>query len=175
VSEAGGLGMLTCLHCRTPEKLALEIERCRTLTSKPFGVNLTILGEKRGEAEYPEEFIAVICNAGVHIVETCGGSIPLMSKLHAALRKGGVKTIISKCVQVQHALIAQNKLGSDVISLMGFDSGGLPGEVDVGVFVQMALAKKCLKIPFVCSGGVATGRQVSEYRICLYGVCACIF
>mmetsp|Transcript_21531 Transcript_21531/g.38036 ORF Transcript_21531/g.38036 Transcript_21531/m.38036 type:complete len:343 (-) Transcript_21531:129-1157(-) len=160
VSNAGGLGMLTCLHCRTPEGLREEIARCRKLTDKPFAVNLTILGEKRGAPEYPAEFAQVITSSGIKIVETCGGTVSLMQKLHQQLRDGGVTTIISKCVQVKHALVAQDKLGSDVIALMGNDSGGLPGEVDMGVFVQMALAKRSLKIPFLASGGVATGEQL---------------
>lgn len=160
VSNAGALGMLTCLHCRTPERLRAEIVRCRSLTSKPFGVNLTILGEKRGEPEYPEEFVNVITSCDVKIVETCGSHVPLMQRLHAQLRVGGVEVIMSKCVQVKHALSAQNQLKADIVCLMGFDSGGLPGEVDVGVFVQMALAKQQLRVPFVLSGGVATGSQL---------------
>ncbi len=160
VSNAGGLGMLTCLHCRTPERLDEEIAKCRSMTSKPFGCNLTILGEKRGEPEFPEGFVSVIVQNKIEIVETCGGGIPLMKKLHEMLRAGGVKVIISKCVQVKHAITAQNELGSDAVALMGYDSGGLPGEVDVGMFVQLAAAKKALRIPFLASGGVATGSQL---------------
>lgn len=162
VANAGGLGMLTCLHCRTPERLDLEIAKARAglQPGRKFGVNLTILGEKRGEPEYPDEFIEVITRNKIEIVETCGGGVELMRRLHAALREGGVTVILSKCVQVKHALTAQNELGADMISLMGFDSGGLPGEADTGVFVQMALASKLLRIPFLASGGVATGRQL---------------
>jgi nitronate monooxygenase len=130
------------------------------LTSKPFGVNLTILGAKRGEPEFPSEFAEVITKNKIRVVETCGGGIPLMKQVHALLRAGGVAVLISKCVQVKHALAAQNELGSDMVSLMGFDSGGLPGEADIGIFVQAALAKKQLRIPFLLSGGVANGSQL---------------
>ena len=160
VSNAGCLGMLTCLHCRTPENLHKEIARLRSMTNKPFAVNLTILGEKRGEPEYPEGFVKVICDNSIKIVETCGSNKRLMKVLHSQLRKGGVRVIISKCVAVKHALTAQNELGSDMVSLMGFDSGGLPGEADTGIFVQCALAKTKLKIPFLLSGGVANGSQL---------------
>ena len=152
--------MLTCLHCRTPERLHEEINKTRALTDKPFGVNLTILGEKRGAPEFPEEFARVIVENKIRVVETCGGGVKLMKRLHDVLRKGGVEVIISKCVQVKHALVAQDKLGSDMISLMGFDSGGLPGEADIGLFVQAALAKRELRVPFLLSGGVATGDQL---------------
>jgi NAD(P)H-dependent flavin oxidoreductase YrpB (nitropropane dioxygenase family) len=160
VSNSGCLGMLTCLHCKTPERLNLEIQRLRTMTTKPFGVNLTILGEKRGAPEYPAEFCKVICANNIKIVETCGSNKKIMIQLHKQLRNGGVEVIISKCVAVKHALSAQNNLGCDMISLMGFDSGGLPGEADTGIFVQCALAKKKLNIPFLLSGGVANGTQL---------------
>ena len=160
VANAGCLGMLTCLHCRTPERLREEIARTRTLTSRPFGVNLTILGEKRGEPEFPAEFAAVIAEAGIRVVETCGASLPLMTQLHETLRAGGVEVIISKCVHVRQAVKAQDVLGADMISLMGWDSGGLPGEADTGMFVQLALARKSLRVPFLASGGVATGGQL---------------
>lgn len=152
--------MLTCLHCRTPERLDAEIAKTRRLTEKPFGVNLTILGEKRGAPEFPEEFAAVIVKNGIRVVETCGGGVKLMKRLHEVLRAGGVEVLVSKCVQVKHAVVAQNELGADMVSLMGFDSGGLPGEADIGLFIQAALAKKQLSIPFLLSGGVATGEQL---------------
>jgi len=160
VSNAGCLGMLTCLHCRTPERLHQEIAKCRSLTSKPFAVNLTLLGEKRGAPEFPEGFCSVIIDNRIEIVETCGGSIPIMSKIHERLRAGGVKVIMSKCVHVRSALVAQDKLGADMVSLMGFDSGGLPGEADVGIYVTLAFAKKKLRVPFLASGGCASGRQL---------------
>jgi len=160
VSNAGCLGMLTCLHCKTPARLHAEIARLRTMTDMPFGVNLTLLGEKRGAPEYPAEFAQVICDNGITIVETCGANKAIMIKLHEQLRTGGVKVIISKCVQVRHALAAQNVLGSDMVSLMGYDSGGLPGESGTGIFVQCALAAKQLRIPFLLSGGVANGAQL---------------
>ena len=162
VSNAGCLGMLTCLHCRTPERLHQEIRRAREMMdgNRPFGVNLTILGVKRGEPEYPHEFVDVIVRNHIEIVETCGGGVKLMRALHEELRRGGVRVIISKCVAVRHALTAQNVLGADMVSLMGADSGGLPGEDDTGLFVQAALAKRQLAIPFLLSGGVATGSQL---------------
>lgn len=70
------------------------------------------------------EFAKVITTNNIRIVETCGGGIPLMRKVHELLRAGGVEVLISKCVQVKHALAAQNELGADIVSLMGFDSGG---------------------------------------------------
>jgi NAD(P)H-dependent flavin oxidoreductase YrpB (nitropropane dioxygenase family) len=152
--------MLTALHAKTPERLDELISQCRDMTDKPFGVNLTILGEKRGTPEFPHEFCDCITRNGVKVVETCGSDPGLMAELNRILREGGVEVIMTKCVQIKHALTAQNRLGSDMVTLMGYDSGGLPGEADVGMWVQMALARQQLKIPFLVSGGVATGAQL---------------
>jgi hypothetical protein len=77
------------LNLRPKGRLHEEIARTRAMTSKPFGVNLTILGEKRGEPEFPHEFASVICDNNIKVVETCGGGVPLMTKLHQLLRAGG--------------------------------------------------------------------------------------
>eukprot|EP01052_Picozoa_sp_SAG31_P029916 SAG31_NODE_3020_length_4783_cov_23.090521_2_plen_241_part_00 len=93
-------------------------------------------------------------------METCGSNPTLMTELNRTLREGGVEVIMTKCVQIRHALTAERRLGSDMVTLMGFDSGGLPGEADIGMWTQMALAKQKLAIPFLVSGGVATGAQL---------------
>src|SRR5262249_48611743 len=70
VSNAGGLGIITGLTQKTPELLAKEIARCRGLTDKPFGVNLTFL-PSLSAPPYPE-YIAAIKEGGIKIVETAG-------------------------------------------------------------------------------------------------------
>src|SRR3981189_3183796 len=70
VSNAGGLGIITGLTQRTPEKLAQEIARCRSMTDKPFGVNLTFLPAVT-QPDYPG-FVQAIVDSGVKIVETAG-------------------------------------------------------------------------------------------------------
>src|SRR5580658_10497221 len=70
VSNAGGLGIITGLTQRTPERLAAEISRCRAMTDKPFGVNLTFL-PSIAAPDYPG-FIEAIIAGGVKIVETAG-------------------------------------------------------------------------------------------------------
>ena len=62
------------------------------------GVNLTILGSKRGEPEFPHEFAQVIINNNIKIVETCGGGIELMSRVHELLREGGVEVHAIDCL-----------------------------------------------------------------------------
>src|SRR5215470_18032457 len=70
VSNAGGLGIITGLTQKTPELLAKEIQRCREMTDRPFGVNLTFL-PSFSAPPYPE-YIAAIKEGGVTIVETAG-------------------------------------------------------------------------------------------------------
>jgi NAD(P)H-dependent flavin oxidoreductase YrpB (nitropropane dioxygenase family) len=72
VSNAGGLGIITGLTQKTPELLAKEIARCRDMTDKPFGVNLTFLPNFTAPP-YPE-YIAAIKEGGVKAVETAGRS-----------------------------------------------------------------------------------------------------
>merc|ERR1712066_366734 len=75
------------------------------------------------------------------------------------LKSAGI-FVIHKCVAVRHALTAQ-KMGADMISMDGFDCGGHPGEEDVGNWVLLAQAAQELKIPYVASGGSATGSQLA--------------
>ncbi|MDM0003613.1 nitronate monooxygenase family protein [Variovorax sp. J22G73] len=153
VSNAGGLGVITGLTQKTPERLAREIARCRDLTDKPFGVNLTFL-PTFASPPYPE-YIDAIVEGGVRIVETAGRSPePYMPQL----KKAGVK-VIHKCTSVRHSLKAQ-AIGCDAVSVDGFECGGHPGEDDVPNFILLPRAAEALDIPFVASGGMADGRSL---------------
>lgn len=153
VSNAGGLGMITGLTQKTPDDLAKEIAKCHTLTDKPFGVNITIL-PMVNTPDYPG-YVKAIVEGGVKIVETAGRSPePFM----AAFKQYGIK-VIHKCTSVRHALKAQ-KLGCDAISADGFECGGHPGEDDIPNFILLPRVKEELDIPFVASGGMATGAQL---------------
>jgi len=153
VSNAGGLGIITGLTLRTPENLAAEIERCKTMTDKPFGVNLTILPMVE-KPDYPG-FARAIIEGGIKIVETAGRSPePFMEVFKAH----GVK-VIHKCTSVRHALKAQ-KVGCDAVSADGFECGGHPGEDDIPNFILLPRVLEELEIPFIASGGMATGSQL---------------
>ena len=153
VSNAGGLGMITGLTQRTPELLAREIVRCRAMTDKPFGVNLTFLPSVN-PPDYPG-YVKAIIDGGVKVVETAGNN---PQKWLPALKDAGVK-VIHKCTSVRHALKAQ-AIGCDAVSVDGFECGGHPGEDDVPNFILLPRAAQELKIPFVASGGMADGRSL---------------
>src|SRR3954470_16131389 len=153
VSNAGGLGIITGLTQKTPELLAKKIARCRDMTDKPFGVNLTFLPSFTAPP-YPE-YIAVIREGGVKAVETAGRSPePYMPALKAA----GIK-VIHKCTSVRHSLKAE-EIGCDAVSVDGFECGGHPGEDDMPNMILLPRAAEELKIPFVASGGMADARSL---------------
>ncbi|MEM9085570.1 MAG: nitronate monooxygenase family protein [Pseudomonadota bacterium] len=153
VSNAGGLGIITGLTQGTPEKLANEIARCKDMTDKPFGVNLTILPTLT-PPDYPGLVKAVI-DGGVKVVETAGRN-PV--ELLPPLKDAGIK-VIHKCTSVRHSLKAQD-IGCDAVSVDGFECGGHPGEDDIPNFILLPRAADELDIPFVSSGGMADGRSL---------------
>ena len=151
VSNAGGLGIITALTQPSPQALLEEIERCRKLTDKPFGVNLTILPSVNPPpyAEYRQAII----DSGIKIVETAGSK----PQEHVEeFKKHGI-IVVHKCTSVRHALSAQ-RMGVDVISIDGFECAGHPGEDDVGGLVLIPAAADKITIPMLASGGIADGR-----------------
>ena len=153
VSNAGGLGIITGLTQRTPELLAKEIARCRDMTDRPFGVNLTFL-PTFSAPPYPE-YIAAIKEGGVRAVETAGRS---PEAYMPALKAAGIK-VIHKCTSVRHSLKAE-KIGCDAVSVDGFECGGHPGEDDIPNMILLPRAADELSIPFVASGGMADARSL---------------
>ncbi|NYT61685.1 nitronate monooxygenase [Alcaligenaceae bacterium] len=153
VSNAGGLGIITALTQKTPQDLAKEIARCRTMTDKPFGVNLTFLPAVN-VPDYPG-YIDAIIDGGVRVVETAGRNPEAhLPRLHNA----GIK-IIHKCTSVRHSLKAE-AIGCDAVSVDGFECGGHPGEDDIPNMILLPCAANKLKIPFVASGGMADARSL---------------
>lgn len=154
VSNAGGLGILTALTQPTPEALAAEITRCRGMTDKPFGVNLTIL-PSASPPPY-EAYLDVVLDSGVKVLETAGNN-PKAFIEKAKAR--GVK-IIHKCTAVRHALSAERN-GVDAISIDGFECAGHPGEDGIGGLILFAAAADKVKIPLIASGGIGDGRGMA--------------
>ncbi|GAA4554569.1 nitronate monooxygenase [Pseudonocardia xishanensis] len=154
VSNAGGLGMITALTFPTPADLAVEIERARTLTDQPFGVNLTIL-PTIAPPPY-DEYRKVIIDSGVSIVETAGSN----PEPHLeSFSPHGIR-VVHKCTSVRHAVKAE-RAGVDAISIDGFECAGHPGEDDVPGLVLIPLTVRAVTIPVIASGGFADGRGLA--------------
>lgn len=151
VANAGALGFLTALTQPTPEDLVKEVRRCRDMTDKPFGVNLTILPSLK-KIPY-DEYRQAIIESDVKIVETAGNNpAPHLPDF----KKAGVK-VIHKCTSVRHGLKAES-IGCDAISMDGFECAGHPGEDDVTNLVLLPIARDKIKIPMIASGGLGDAR-----------------
>lgn len=153
VSNAGGLGMITGLTQSTPTDLSNEILRCKDMTDKPFGVNLTFLPAVN-QPDY-HGYIDAIIKSGVKIVETAGNN---PQQYIPVLKRSGIK-VIHKCTSVRHALKAED-VGCDAVSVDGFECAGHPGEDDIPNFILLPRVAEEIKIPFVASGGMADGRSL---------------
>ena len=151
VANAGALGFITGLTQPTPEDLAKEIRRCREMTDKPFGVNLTILPALK-PPPYAEYRRAII-ESGVKVVETAGYN----PEEHISdFKAHGIK-VVHKCTAVRHALKAE-RIGADAISIDGFECAGHPGEDDIPGLILIPAAADKVRIPMIASGGFADGR-----------------
>jgi nitronate monooxygenase len=153
VANAGALGFITAHMFQSAEELEAEIEKTRSLTDKPFGVNLTIL-PSLNPIPY-DEYRKAIIKTGVKIVETAGRNpVDHMPDFKA----NGVK-VIHKCTSARHSVSAA-KLGVDVISIDGFECAGHPGEDDIGIMVLLPATVDQVSIPVIASGGMADGRSL---------------
>ena len=160
VSNAGGIGCITALTLPTPEALQQEIRRCKELTKKPFGVNLTLLPmlSPPNYGAYADVVEDEMKSGQLRMIETAGhvkGLEPFVKRFKAA---GAM--VIHKCTAVRHAKTAE-RMGVDMISMDGFECAGHPGESDIGNWVLLAKAARELKIPFVASGGCGDGKQLA--------------
>jgi NADH:quinone reductase (non-electrogenic) len=152
VSNAGGLGILTALTQPSPEALRAEIDRTRSMTSKPIGVNMTVFPTINAP-DY-NAYADAIIESGVKIVETAG--TPAVREIWERLKPHGI-VILHKCTAVRHALSAE-KAGCDVISIDGFECAGHPGEDDIPGLILIPAAADKVKIPMLASGGFGDGR-----------------
>lgn len=151
VANAGGIGFMTALTHLEPEGLRAEIRKCRGLTDKPFGVNLTFLPTLR-PPDYPA-YIQVCIEEGVKFIETAGRNPePYMEAIKAA----GIR-VIHKCTSVRHAIKAE-KIGCDAVSIDGFEAAGHPGEDDVTSLILVPTTRDAISLPIIASGGFADGR-----------------
>ncbi|MDB2443783.1 nitronate monooxygenase family protein [Gammaproteobacteria bacterium] len=153
VSNAGGLGIITGLTQKTAAELGNEIARCKDMTDKPIGVNLTFL-PTLSPPDYPA-YVKEIIKGGIKVVETAGRN---PSQVMPHLKDAGIK-VIHKCTSVRHALKAQ-EIGCDAVSVDGFECGGHPGEDDIPNMILLPRAADELEIPFVSSGGQVDGRSL---------------
>ncbi|HSB05077.1 MAG TPA: nitronate monooxygenase [Thermodesulfobacteriota bacterium] len=152
VSEAGGLGLISSLSFPDQEALRNEIRQMKKMTTKPFGVNLSMLPELT-KGDRTDEILQTIIDEGVPVVETSGRSPePFIQRL----KKEGIK-LIHKVPSIRFARKAES-IGADAVTLVGFECGGHPGMEDITSFILIPSAADAVKIPVIAGGGIADAR-----------------
>jgi nitronate monooxygenase len=154
VANAGGIGFMTALTFPDPEDLRAEIRKCRQMTDKPFGVNLTFLPTLT-PPDYPG-YIRVCIEEEVRFIETAGRNPEAYMD---EIKSAGIK-VLHKCTSVRHAQKAV-KIGCDAIGMDGFEAAGHPGEDDVTSLILLPATRDAIDVPLVASGGFADGRGLA--------------
>jgi nitronate monooxygenase len=152
VSEAGALGMMASAMYDTQDKFRQAVHRVKSVTDKPFGVNLSLFPALRPIDN--DLYVEVILEEGIPVVETSGHRPP--EELLARLKAGGVKTM-HKCVSPRHALSAQ-KAGVDAVTIFGTEGGGHIGELGLSTMILVPRTAGMVDVPLLAAGGIADGR-----------------
>lgn len=148
VSNAGGLGIIGA-GSMYPEVLRNHIQKCKSATEKPFGINVPLL--------YPniEEIIAVIIEEDVKIVFTSAGNPTTWTSI---LKEQGI-TVVHVIANTKFALKAQ-EAGVDAIVAEGFEAGGHNGREETTTMCLIPMIKAAVNIPVIAAGGIASGKSM---------------
>ena len=154
-TRAGVLSFLTAASFPEADDLRAEIARCRDLAEgRAFGVNVSML-PKLVPGEKTADVFRLIADEGVAVVETSGRNpepyLPI-------LKDAGI-TVIHKVPSLRFAEKAQS-IGVDMVTIVGAECGGHPGMDLVGSMVNLGLAERRLRIPFLLGGGIGAGSQI---------------
>jgi len=153
VSNVGGLGIISSATFPTVKELRQEIRKTKSMTDKPFVVNITLLPTFR-PVNY-EEYITAAIEEGVNIIETSGRN----PEPYMKLLKDNKVTVMHKCARVRDAKTAE-QVGVDAVTIVGFEAGGNPGMEDVTSLVNIPVAVDAVKIPVIAGGGIGDGRSL---------------
>jgi NAD(P)H-dependent flavin oxidoreductase YrpB (nitropropane dioxygenase family) len=164
-ANAGIFGCLASIMSPTSQALREEIRKTRSLTDKPFGVNINLFPMV---SPVPiEEYTDAAIEEGVPVIETSGRS---PADLVKRIKKANV-TLMHKCVSVRHAVTAE-RLGADIVAVVGYEAAGHPGRDPIGSLVLFPQAVNAVKIPVVAAGGIGDARGfVAAFALGAEGVC----
>ncbi len=151
VSNAGGLGTINATIYPSIDEFRNAIRKVRSLTTKPFCVNISML-PKVSNGDLTPEYFKTAVEEGVEIVETAGRSpeeyVPL-------LKSAGIK-LIHKVPAVKFAKKAEN-IGADVVTIVGIECGGHPGMDEISTMILGNKVAKTVSVPVFIGGGIADG------------------
>ena len=151
-SNAGGLGILASVMYREREPLREALQTLKSLTDKPFAVNVNLFPMLRPVNQM--ELVKLMIDEGVKIIETSGHKAP---DEYIPLFKEHDVIWIHKCAGVRYAEKAAS-LGADIVEIVGWENGGATGLYDVGTLVLTPATVDTLKIPVIAGGGITDGR-----------------
>jgi enoyl-[acyl-carrier protein] reductase II len=148
VSNAGGLGIIGA-GSMYPEILKIHIQKCKSATKKPFGVNLPLL--------YPniEEHIATIIEEKVPVVITSAGNPKTWTK---KLKDNGIKVI--HVVSSSKFALKAEEAGVDAIVAEGFEAGGHNGREETTTLCLIPQVTKSIHVPLIAAGGIGSGQAM---------------
>lgn len=154
VSNAGGFGAITASCFQDARDLKKEIDLMRTLTDKPFGVNISMNpGAGSDYGELTAAYVNVVCEEGLVAVETSGRNPEgLLKQLH----NSGVK-VIHKVASAKFAAKAAS-VGVDAVACIGFESGGHTGLDEVAGQIVLERTLQLIDIPVLYAAGVVDGK-----------------
>ena len=164
-ANAGIFGCLASIMSPTSQALREEIRKTKSLTDKPFGVNINLFPMI---SPVPiEEYTDAAIEEGVPVIETSGRS---PADLVERIKKANV-TLMHKCVSARHAVTAE-RLGADIVAVVGYEAAGHPGRDPIGSLVLFPQAVDAVKIPVVAAGGIGDARGfVAAFALGAEGVC----
>ena len=146
VSNAGALGLIGA-GGMPPEVFQESIRRCRSLTDKPFGVNIMLMHPQ------VEQLAAIAAEEKVAVITTGAGD---PSRFIPAWKESGAKVIPVVAAVALAKLVA--KRGADAVIAEGTESGGHVGETTTMALVPQVV--DAVDIPVIAAGGIASGRQL---------------
>lgn len=148
VSNAGGLGIIGA-GSMYPEVLRTHIQKCKSATDQPFGVNIPLL--------YPniQEIIDVVIEEGVKIVFSSAGNPATWT---GTLKEKGI-TVVHVIANTKFALKAQ-ETGVDAIVAEGFEAGGHNGREETTTMCLIPMIKETVQIPVIAAGGIGSGKAM---------------
>src|SRR5690625_942630 len=149
VSNAGGLGQITAMSLPTPDDLRAEIQKVRTMTEKPFGVNFAIGGGRRPY----EEMVKVAVEEEVPAISVTGGNPKGVLELASG---NNIKKLV--LVAARRQAEKAEELGADAVMVVGQEGGGHIGRSDTGTVVLTPQVVDHVSIPVLASGGIVDGR-----------------
>ncbi len=155
MSEAGGLGIMASANYKSKEAFAEAIGRMKTLTGKPYGVNINLFPAMTQIDN--NEYVDVMADYGLKIVETSGHHAP--EELVGRFKDLGM-TWIHKCVGVRYAKKVE-AMGADVVTVVGYENGGATGRLDIGTMVLVPVVVDGVKVPVIGGGGISDGRGLA--------------